>query len=248
MFGFTRYEENQIIPNSDMIREELLWHMTHDEKFINSISGSGTDNREKTTTRFQKWISTLEEIIGVHVPEPRTFSLHYKKQLYETNSICAICGQKIHLFDDAEVDHIEQYWRGGKTIPSNARLTHRYCNRARRPDEKGGENIIDPTPIKGKKISIKELIDDIVKILQKHGGRADKKQVDKEIYQSRKDIFEEEWYMMNDSYGPRWKHKIATAKEVAINNGLIKRPADSGRGIWELTENGKKYKMIKEND
>ena len=31
----------------------------------------------------------------------------------------------------AAVDHIEQYWRGGKTIPENARLTHRYCNMAR---------------------------------------------------------------------------------------------------------------------
>jgi len=29
------------------------------------------------------------------------------------------------------VDHIEMYWKGGKTIPENARLTHRYCNWAR---------------------------------------------------------------------------------------------------------------------
>ncbi|HOO52398.1 MAG TPA: hypothetical protein PLK94_14045 [Alphaproteobacteria bacterium] len=29
------------------------------------------------------------------------------------------------------MDHIEQYWTGGKTIPENARLTHRYCNMAR---------------------------------------------------------------------------------------------------------------------
>jgi HNH endonuclease len=34
-------------------------------------------------------------------------------------------------FDDAAVDHIEQYWRGGKTILENARLAHRYCNGAR---------------------------------------------------------------------------------------------------------------------
>jgi hypothetical protein len=30
--------------------------------------------------------------------------------------------------DDAAVDHVEQYWRGGKTIPKSARLTHRHRN------------------------------------------------------------------------------------------------------------------------
>ena len=30
--------------------------------------------------------------------------------------------------DDAHVHHIEHYWRGGKTIPENAGLTHRFCN------------------------------------------------------------------------------------------------------------------------
>ena len=43
--------------------------------------------------------------------------------------------QSIHNIDDSEVDHIEHYWKGGKTVPENARLTHRYCNRQR-----GGRN------------------------------------------------------------------------------------------------------------
>lgn len=28
-----------------------------------------------------------------------------------------ICKQQIESVDDAEIDHIEFYWRGGKTIP-----------------------------------------------------------------------------------------------------------------------------------
>lgn len=51
--------------------------------------------------------------------------------LFKENPTCAICGNGIQHIDDAAVDHIEQYWRGGKTIPENARLTHRYCNLAR---------------------------------------------------------------------------------------------------------------------
>jgi hypothetical protein len=47
------------------------------------------------------------------------------------NPTCAICSQRILHIDDAAIDYIEQHWHGGKTIPENARLTHRYCNFAR---------------------------------------------------------------------------------------------------------------------
>lgn len=130
MYGFTRYEENQVVPNSDSIREELINLMTHDNNFLDTIS-TYTDNKDKIQIRFDKWLSALTEIVGIPIKEPRTFSLEFKKQLWESNPTCAICRQKIHIIDDAEVDHIEQYWRGGKTIPANAQLTHRFCKRSR---------------------------------------------------------------------------------------------------------------------
>jgi 5-methylcytosine-specific restriction endonuclease McrA len=104
--------------------------MTHDNDFIKSITVS-TDKREHVNIHFKKWIDSLHEIVGFPRTEPRAYSLNYKKQLYDNNPTCQICGNKIQLLDDAEVDHIDFYWRGGKTIPSNARLVHRYCNRAR---------------------------------------------------------------------------------------------------------------------
>ena len=128
MFGFSRYTKNQIIPLSDVIREELLHMMTSDKEFVESISGSGTTSIAKVTTRFKKWLDALERIVGTPKTEPRTFSWELKKQLYEQNPTCAICGNRIMLIDDATIDHVEHYWRGGKTIPSNARLVHRYCN------------------------------------------------------------------------------------------------------------------------
>lgn len=135
MFGFSRYNKNQIIPLSDVIREELLHMMTSDKEFIDSISGSGTTSTAKVTTRFKKWLDALEKIVGMPKTEPRTFSWELKKQLYEQNSVCAICGNRIMVIDDATIDHIEHYWRGGETVPSNARLVHRYCNLKR-----GGRN------------------------------------------------------------------------------------------------------------
>lgn len=100
------------------------------------------------------------------------------------------------------------------------------------------------TPSQGtEKISQEDLIPVIVKVLQEKGGRASKDEVEKKIYQMFKDTFKDAWYRETMSHGiPRWKHNIAWAKEMAKHKGLIKRPADSGRGYWELTEKGKPYK------
>lgn len=131
MWGFANYEKNQIVSNSDAIREELIDLMSTDQDFIDSIMIQ-TSSTERVNKRFEIWKDSLKNIIGyIGKKEPRAFSLELKKELYNSNNTCVICGQAIHDIDDAEVDHIEHYWRGGKTIPENARLTHRYCNRKR---------------------------------------------------------------------------------------------------------------------
>jgi 5-methylcytosine-specific restriction endonuclease McrA len=91
-----------------------------------------TSNTEMVNKRFDIWSRRLIEILGYPGNvEPRMFSYELKKNLFDANPTCSICNQKLYDIDDCEVDHIEQYWKGGKTIPENARLTHRYCNRQR---------------------------------------------------------------------------------------------------------------------
>lgn len=133
MLGFSLFEKNQIMPYIDSIREELLWLSTSNEKFIDALSGSGTDSKEKIQFKFDTWIASLRKIVGYPNTEPRCFSWDLKRRLWEAEPICAYekCGQRILDVDDAEIDHVEFYWRGGKTIPSNARLVHRYCNKSR---------------------------------------------------------------------------------------------------------------------
>lgn len=130
MFGFTQYDKPQVIPNSDAIREELIWLMTADKEFIDALVIS-TNDRSKIYTRFEKWIHSLRNLIGSPTTEPRNFTLKLKESLFNADPTCTICAQRIQSLDDSEVDHIEFYWRGGKTTPENARLTHRYCNRSR---------------------------------------------------------------------------------------------------------------------
>ena len=128
LYSFSFYEKSQIIPIADSVREEFLDMMSSDDTFNDYIS-STTDKPERVVYRAETWRQRLQWI--ALTKEPRTFSLGVKEQLYKTNSSCMICNQRIHDIDDAEVDHIQHYWRGGRTIPENARLTHRYCNRAR---------------------------------------------------------------------------------------------------------------------
>ncbi|CAG0952182.1 hypothetical protein METP3_00278 [Methanosarcinales archaeon] len=130
MYSFAREDKNKVYQNLDSIREALIYLMTNDQEFIDSIELS-TSTIQAVQKRFDKWRLTLQDIIGIAQKEPRCFSMKLKEELYKNYSTCAICNQKINNIDDTNIDHIEQYWKGGKTIPENARLTHRYCNLAR---------------------------------------------------------------------------------------------------------------------
>lgn len=130
MYQFATTDKNTVYQNLDSIREALIHLMTEDPEFIASIELS-TSSVQAVTKRFDKWRLMVQDLIGIAQKEPRCFSAKLKLELYQTDPTCAICGQKILDVDDAAVDHIEQYWRGGKTIPENARLAHRFCNSAR---------------------------------------------------------------------------------------------------------------------
>jgi len=139
MYGFTTYEQNQVMPYKDALKEELFWLMVYNDDFLGAISGAGTGTKEKFIRKNEIWLASLKNIIGKPKIEPRCFSWEIKNQLWEKNPVCSICEQQIESIDDAEVDHIEFYWRGGKTIPVNARLAHRFCNRSRREKYKSDD-------------------------------------------------------------------------------------------------------------
>ena len=130
MYIFAREDKNVIYQNLDSAREALIHLMTENQEFIDSIELS-TSSLQAVTKRFDVWRLALQEVVGISRKEPRCFSMQFKETLFKSNNACAICSQKIQEVDDSAVDHIKQYWTGGKTIPENARLTHRYCNWSR---------------------------------------------------------------------------------------------------------------------
>ena len=130
IYTFAREDKNVVFQNLDAIRESLICLMTDNQDFIDAIELS-TSSLQAITKRFDLWRLALQDVVGIGRKEPRCFSAQLKEALFKTNSVCAICNQKILEIDDSAIDHIKQYWTGGKTIPENARLTHRYCNWAR---------------------------------------------------------------------------------------------------------------------
>ena len=135
MYSFAKEDKNVIYRHLDSIREGLIYLMTNNQDFIDSIELS-TSSLQAVTKRFDIWRLTLQNIIGIRQKEPRCFSFKLKKELFDQDPTCSICGQRIQDIDDSAIDHIEQYWLGGKTVSENARLTHRYCNWARPRNEK----------------------------------------------------------------------------------------------------------------
>jgi hypothetical protein len=130
LYGFSLYEKRQIVASADAIREEFLDLLTHDDKFLDFI-GRSTDRIDRIQYRAETWLGRLRAVINVPSNEPRQFSRALKIKLFNADPSCAICGQHIFDLNDSELDHVRHYWRGGATIPENARLTHRFCNRHR---------------------------------------------------------------------------------------------------------------------
>lgn len=130
LYAFAFYEKRQIVPVADAIREEYLNLMASDARFVDCI-GRSTDNHERLRYRADVWLARLRETVTLESKEPRAFSRRLKDEMHQVDSSCSICGQHIYSADDAEIDHVMHYWRGGRTIPENARLTHRHCNRSR---------------------------------------------------------------------------------------------------------------------
>lgn len=129
MCGFAPYVEGgnreTIIQFKDAIREELIYLMSHDEEFIDAIVGDRTYKEIPVRTRFKIWFDSLRKITE---NQSNNFSLEFKKQVYDRNPECCICGKRIQNLDDAEIHNVDYYWRG-ETIPIDARVAHRYCNR-----------------------------------------------------------------------------------------------------------------------
>lgn len=127
--SFVNYDLGRITRASDAIYEEYLDMISSDDKWVDRVRRAHSESARLEYT-FSTWYKRLERVIEPYESNDsqRVFSRRLKKEMFETDPTCSLCGQRISLIDDAVMDHDVNYWIGGKTIPENARLAHRLCN------------------------------------------------------------------------------------------------------------------------
>lgn len=130
MWGFTQYEKSQVVGKADAIRDALISLTIQDEEFRAAITAA-TGDKYRAIYRFDKWRETLAAVVGTGDVGARLFTAEVKRNLFMSSQQCAICSQTIHTIDDAEVDHVTPFSKGGTTDIQNAQLVHRYCNRSK---------------------------------------------------------------------------------------------------------------------
>jgi hypothetical protein len=112
---------------AEQIREMYIFYLLTEPRVRLAISRqpAATAATRIRWTGFKTHVQTILD--GTNV-EPRFFPLEFRRQLFDGDPTCKICGNQIHAFEDSTVDHIYPYSRGGKTIPENGQLAHRTCN------------------------------------------------------------------------------------------------------------------------
>ena len=127
--SFADHRLGEITKNADRIYEEYLDLISEDNQWVDYVRRA-TGEASRLDYVFETWRRRLEEILRDEGTGgwKRSFSRQLKKELFDQSRTCAICNNEIKLLDDAVIDHVKHYWRGGKTLPENARLAHRYCN------------------------------------------------------------------------------------------------------------------------
>ena len=127
MVSLAKQSRRDVFLKKEDIQERLLQLMTDSEEFVDTITISASQPF-KFRRRHEIWSNALSEVLGSRADDPRFFRKSMRRKLYKQDKTCHICHQEITGFDDATVDHVQPYSKGGRTTPDNARLAHRFCN------------------------------------------------------------------------------------------------------------------------
>ena len=139
--GFSMFNNHDLMSYSDSIRESINNMKMNDEEY-QEYTYAATGSKARVIGRIIKVYELLSNIIGKKgdYGVERNFSRNIKEELWHEGYVCPYCNNIILNIDDAEVDHIEAFSSGGKTIKENAQLLHRHCNREKHDSDVEFEN------------------------------------------------------------------------------------------------------------
>lgn len=125
---FKKYKKQALIQNKDKIKEAIK-SCFKKEEFLNTMKLQ-TTNYKNILLRNDIIEKSIKEYI-IELDDKRLFSYEDKIKMFDNDNICAICKNKIEDINDSNIDHIIPWSKGGKTILSNAQLTHEFCNKSK---------------------------------------------------------------------------------------------------------------------
>lgn len=129
MVAFSFFEKNQLMRHADEIRKEIIRIRTEDDNY-RAYTESSSSTRAAVVGRITYIYNAINSVMTEEDKNTkRIFDEEIKQKLWHDGYVCKYCGNKILSFDDAEVDHILPYSKGGQTAFENAQLLHRICNR-----------------------------------------------------------------------------------------------------------------------
>lgn len=130
MIAFSMFDNHDLMMHADEIRNKINDIKANDLQY-QDYTYAATGSKDRVIGRIMIMYNALAKIIGKYGQSPkiRLFTKIDKEKLWHDHYICSYCNQEILSIDDAEVDHVIPYSKGGSTIIENAQLLHRHCNR-----------------------------------------------------------------------------------------------------------------------
>mgnify|MGYP001072183203 CR=1 FL=1 len=124
------FDNHDLMYHGDEIRKQVLEVRKNNAEY-QDFTYAATGSKNRVIGRITMIYNIIASIIGKSSDGEvkRLFTLNDKESLWHENYVCSHCGQQILSIDDAEVDHIKPFSKGGNTELSNAQLLHRHCNR-----------------------------------------------------------------------------------------------------------------------
>jgi len=124
------FDNHSLMVHANELREQFEATKRNNLQY-QDYTYAATGSRSRVIGRIMLIYNLISNIVK-NENTKRVFDSNTKEYLWANgNHVCAFCKQEILDINDAEVDHIIAYSKGGETIIENAQLLHRHCNRVK---------------------------------------------------------------------------------------------------------------------
>lgn len=124
------FDNHSLMVHANELRKQFEYTKRNNLEY-QDYTYAATGSKSRVIGRIMLIYNLISNIIK-NENTKRIFDYSTKEYLWANRDhVCAFCKQEILDINDAEVDHIFAYSKGGETIIENAQLLHKHCNRVK---------------------------------------------------------------------------------------------------------------------